>query len=133
MSEDCLFCKFIKDEIKPVILYEDNKCIVIMDKFPITKGQVLIIGKPHIDYIFDLDDETYNHIFNISKKIAKAIDKSLGTERTWVLIQGMEVRHNHIKLYPIYENVFINLNEGSGEEQSDEELIKTANLIKKEL
>lgn len=132
-EENCLFCKFAKGIIKPIVIYEDEKCIAILDKFPITKGQTLIIGKKHVDYVFDLDDELYSHVFLISKKIAKAIDKALKTERTWILTQGMEVRHNHIKLYPIYKDIYINLNEGSGKEANDKELNEIAKKIRAEI
>jgi len=134
MSEkNCIFCKFIKNEIKPVKIYEDEFCIAILDKFPITKGQALVIGKTHTNYIFDLDDELYKHVFLVSKKIAKAIDAALNTQRTWILVQGMEVAHNHIKILPIYKNIYINLNEGHGEEASDEELKEIAQKIKLQL
>lgn len=133
MDENCLFCKFASGAIKTVIVYEDEKCIVILDKFPITKGQTLIIGKEHTDYIFDLNDDLYKHVFFVAKKIAKAIDKALDTKRTWILTQGMEVRHNHIKLYPIYKDIYINLNEGNGSEASDNTLNEIAEKIKSQL
>ncbi len=131
--DNCIFCKIINEEIPSIKIYEDEYCIVILDKFPITKGQTIVIGKKHADYIFDLDDELYKHIFLVSKKIAKAIDAALKTQRTWILVQGMEVAHNHIKLLPIYKNIFVNLNEGHGKEASNEELNEIAQKIKSQL
>lgn len=131
--DNCIFCKIINEEIPSIKIYEDEYCIVILDKFPITKGQTVVIGKKHADYIFDLDDELYKHIFLVSKKIAKAIDAALKTQRTWILVQGMEVAHNHIKLLPIYKNIFVNLNEGHGKEASNEELNEIAQKIKSQL
>jgi len=132
-EENCIFCKFAKGIINPIKIYEDELCFVFMDKFPLTKGQTLVVGKKHVDYVFDLEDELYSHIFNVTKKIVKATDKALGTVRCWLVVQGMEVAHNHIKILPVYEDIHIPIEEGSGKETSDEELKEIANKIKKEL
>jgi histidine triad (HIT) family protein len=101
-----------------------------MDKFPITEGQALIIGKKHVDYIFDLDDGMYLHLFGVAKKVGKAVDSGLGTIRTWIVVQGMEVPHVHVKLFPIYEGKYVNLNEGSGKMADDDYLEDLAKKIK---
>ena len=125
--EDTIFTKIIKGEIPSIKVYEDNVCIVIMDKFPNTKGQTLIIPKKQIDYIFDLDDDIYHHIFSIAKKISKAMDSALKPIRTCLVVEGFEVPHVHIKLYPVKE---AKLNTHSGEEADDKELLKIAEEIK---
>ena len=130
---DCIFCKFSKGEIKPITVYEDDKCIVFLDKFPLTKGQTLVVGKKHIDNVFDLPDDDYTHIFNIAKKIVKASDAAFDTIRTWLLVQGMQVAHNHIKLLPIDDGEYPNLTEGSGPEVSDDVLNEQAEKLKKAL
>ncbi len=119
---DCIFCKIIQNQIQTQKLYEDEKCIVILDKFPVTKGQSLIISKSHVDYIFNLEDQVYQHVFKIAKKIGKATDVALKTMRTWIVVQGMEVPHVHIKLFPIYPGKKISLTEGEGVEISEKEI-----------
>ncbi len=96
-----IFDKIIAKEIQVAHVYEDDICIAIMDKFPVVVGQVLVIPKVHIDYLFDLDDTTYQHLFMVTKKIAKALDITYKTLRTCVVIEGFEVPHAHIKLYPL--------------------------------
>ena len=130
---DCIFCKFVSKELTPIIVYEDDLCLVIMDKFPLTRGQTLVIGKKHVDYLFDLEDETYSHCMLIAKKIAKATDAALSSKRCWMLIQGLEVAHNHIKILPIYANKHIPIEEGTGKEVSGDGLLEIAQLIQKEL
>ncbi|MFA5763382.1 MAG: HIT family protein [archaeon] len=132
-EENCIFCKFAKGIINPIKIYEDELCFVFMDKFPLTKGQTLVVGKKHVDYVFDLEDELYQHLFKVSKKIVKATDKALSTERCWLIVQGMQVPHNHIKILPVYKEIHINIEEGSGNEASDQDLQEIANKIKKEL
>ena len=40
-----IFDKIIAKEIPAQCIYEDEICIVVMDKFPCVQGQVLIISK----------------------------------------------------------------------------------------
>lgn len=56
-----------------------------------------------MDYIFDLDNETYAHIFQVAKKVALASDKAFSTVRTCLIVEGFEVPHVHIKIYPMKE------------------------------
>ena len=96
-----IFDKIIAKEVVAQYVYEDERCIVIMDKFPVVTGQVLIIPKEHVDYLFDLDDDTYVHLQTIMRRTVRALDSTYKTLRTCVVIEGFEVPHAHIKLYPL--------------------------------
>lgn len=98
---ESIFTKIIKHEVPAHFLYEDEYCVAILDKFPAVKGQSLIIPKHEIDYAFDLDDETYLHLFQVAKKIGTASDKALGAERTCLVVEGFDVPHVHIKIFPM--------------------------------
>lgn len=98
-----IFTKIINREIPAQFIYEDDICIAIMDKFPSVPGQSMIILKREVDYIFNLTTEEYEHLFLIAKKIAQATDQALAVERTCLVVEGFEVPHVHIKLYPIKE------------------------------
>ena len=96
-----IFTQIINREIPGHFLYEDEHCVAILDKFPAIKGQALIIPKKDIDYAFDLDDETYLHLFQIAKKVGQACDKALNAERTCLVVEGFDVPHVHIKVFPM--------------------------------
>ncbi|MEX0912895.1 MAG: HIT family protein [Candidatus Paceibacterota bacterium] len=131
---DSIFSKIIRREIPAQFVYEDDVCVVIMDKFPSVKGQTLVIPKVEVDYAFDLDEEAYTHIFSVAKKIARASDKAFSTFRTCLVVEGFEVPHVHIKLYPMpedYKDLSTALKQG--ELAEDEELSKLAEAIKSAL
>lgn len=44
-QEKTIFEKIIDKEIPAVFVYEDDKAVVLMDKFPAVSGQTLIIPK----------------------------------------------------------------------------------------
>jgi histidine triad (HIT) family protein len=102
MSES-IFTKIINREIPAHFIYEDDDCVAILDKFPAVKGQSLVIPKQEIDYAFDLDDDTYLHLFQVAKKIGQASDKALNAERTCLAVEGFEVPHVHIRIYPMQD------------------------------
>jgi diadenosine tetraphosphate (Ap4A) HIT family hydrolase len=102
--EDCTFCKIVRGEIPAHKIYEDNEHLAFLDIFPNTKGVTLVITKKHYaSYAFDLPDEVYTKLFLLAKKIGKVIDKSLGSVRTFMVTEGMEIPHIHVKLYPFYK------------------------------
>lgn len=96
-----IFTKIINREISGFFVYEDDLCVVIMDKFPAVNGQVLVIPREEVEYIFDLSTESYLHICKVSRKVAKALDEVFKTERTCVVVEGFDVPHVHIRLYPM--------------------------------
>lgn len=126
-----IFSKIIAREIPAQFVYEDDICIVLMDKFPSVQGQTLVISKKEVDYIFDLPDEDYAHLFKVAKKIAQASDQAFDVKRTCLVVEGFEVPHVHIKLYPV-PNTTENLGSiiTNVSEKSDEELQVLADKIK---
>jgi len=125
-----LFEKIIARDIPAVFVYEDEICVVIMDKFPTTRGQCLVIPREAIDYAFDLSEETYLHCMHIAKSIVHAIDVSLKPIRTCMVIEGFEVPHAHIKLFPCYEEA---LDTRQNTEMDDADLKMLAEQISKNI
>lgn len=131
-----IFTKIINREIPGHIVYEDDIAIVIMDKFPSITGQTLVISKREVDYVFDLTDAEYQHLFAVANKVAKALDTVFATERTCLVVEGFEVPHVHIKLYPVEkvdDTTSFKSITSTPTEASDEVLAEQANTIKAEL
>lgn len=125
-----IFTKIINREIPGHFIYEDDHCVAILDKFPVVKGQSLVIPKKEVDYAFDLDDDTYMHLFKTAKKIARASDEALAAKRTCLVVEGFEVPHVHIRIYPMVStDKSLGDFMGHGEEASDDELSVVATQI----
>lgn len=100
--KDCIFCRIVRKEVPADIVYEDNSVLAFLDAFPAVRGQVLVIPKKHIvPYLFDMNDNEYCSLLIAAKKVAKAIDKALKPIKTGMVVEGLEVEHVHIKLYPL--------------------------------
>ncbi len=98
--EDSIFTKIIKREIPAHIIYEDEHTIVIPDIMPTMKGQLLVIPKKQESYVFHLESDDYRILMDTTKRVAQACDKAFNTVRTCIVIEGFEVPHVHVRMYP---------------------------------
>lgn len=98
--EKTIFEKIIDREIPAEIIYEDEFALVIPDRFPTMHGQLVVVTKRPAPYVFDLEEEEYVGLMNATKKVAKALDVAFSTMRTCMVLEGFEVPHVHVRLYP---------------------------------
>jgi len=99
-----IFTKIIQGDIPSYKIYEDDDFLVFLDAFPSMIGQTLVIPKKHIGgYLFDFEDNDYVSLLSMGKKVAKAIDSALGAKRTGLVVEGLEVDHVHLRLYPLMD------------------------------
>lgn len=96
-----IFTRIVKGEIPCYKVAEDDQFLAFLDINPLAKGHTLVIPKQEIDYIFDVEDEMLAAMHLFSKKIARAIDKSVECKRVGVAVVGLEVPHAHIHLIPL--------------------------------
>ena len=53
------------------------------------------------DYIFHLDEKTYDGLWVFARKVAVALKAAVPCKRVGVAVLGMEVPHTHIHLVPL--------------------------------
>ena len=70
-----IFSRIVAGEIPCYKVAEDENYFAFLDISPVAKGHTLVIPKQEVDYIFDLDDETYVGLTRFAKRVAKAIEK----------------------------------------------------------
>ncbi len=96
-----IFTKIVNGEIPAYKVAEDDNYFAFLDIFPTAKGHTLVIPKKEVDYLFDLDDETYAGLQMFAKKVARGIKKAIPCEKVGVMVLGLEVPHAHIHLVPM--------------------------------
>ncbi len=96
-----IFTKIINGDIPCYKIAENEFYIAFLDVSPLKKGHTLIVPKKEIDYLFDLESETYLGLMDFSKKIAIAIKSAFPCKRIGMSVIGLEVPHAHIHLIPI--------------------------------
>ena len=99
--QDSIFTKIIKGEIPCHKVYEDDKTFVFMDIHPIQPGHVLVVSKAQVADAWDLPDEDYQAVMATAKKVARRLREVFPEkERVALMIEGTEVPHVHLKLFP---------------------------------
>ena len=96
--EGCIFCKIVKGEVPSHKIYEDEEFLVFLDIRPLSPGHAIVIPKKHYRWVWEVPKA--GRYFEIAQKIAKAIQKSFGTEEVFSRIIGEEVPHAHIWIFP---------------------------------
>ena len=91
----------VAGEIPCYKVAEDERFFAFLDINPLAKGHTLVIPKQEVDYIFDLDDETYTGLMAFARQVAHGLEKAIECKRVGVAVMGLEVPHAHIHLIPI--------------------------------
>ncbi len=99
--EHCVFCKIIRNEVPSTKVFEDEEFFAFLDIRPLAPGHTLVTPKKHYRWVWDV--EHIGIYFEVVKKIAKAMQKSFGTDEIHSQIIGEEVPHAHIWLFPAPE------------------------------
>jgi histidine triad (HIT) family protein len=97
-----IFTKIVKGEIPCYKIAETQEFLAFLDVNPNSKGHTLCIPKKEVDKIFDLDETTYLGLMQFSRKVAKAIEKTVPCKRIGVSVIGLEVPHVHVHLIPLH-------------------------------
>lgn len=133
---DCIFCKIVSGEVPSFKLYEDENYLSFLDLFPSRKAQALVIPKEHIEAQFSkTDTDIMKGMMEVGQKVAKAIESHTPeNDRCVVMIEGFDVPHLHLKIYPTYKPEPTKFALGHGGPRADEEELKqTAEAIRKQL
>ena len=96
-----IFSKIVSGEISAHVVAETTDFLAFLDVSPLVMGHVLVIPKKEVDYIFDMDDETYVGLTIFAKVVANGIKKAFPCKKVGVAVIGLEVPHVHIHLIPM--------------------------------
>ncbi|HIR63035.1 MAG TPA: HIT family protein [Candidatus Coprenecus avistercoris] len=96
-----VFSKIVKGDIPSYKVAETDSCYAFLDINPLKEGHTLVIPKKEVDYLFDLDEQTYVELQLFARKVARAVRAAVPCKRVGVAVLGMEVPHAHIHLVPL--------------------------------
>jgi histidine triad (HIT) family protein len=124
-----IFSKIISGEIPAHKIAETADFLAFLDINPLVEGHVLVIPKKEVDYIFDIDDETYAGLMIFAKIVAEGVKKAIPCKKVGVSVIGLEVPHAHVHLIPM--NAVSDMNFSREKlNPSAEQLAETAQKIK---
>lgn len=102
--KDCIFCKIAKGEAPCQKVWENKDFLAFLDIRPKVEGMTVLITKKHFDSrVFNLPENIYQGFFKAAREVARLLKQKLKAERVFLVKEGAEINHAHIKLYPVKE------------------------------
>jgi len=98
-----IFTKIVNGEIPSYKIAEDENYLAFLDVNPNTIGHTLCIPKQEINKIFDMEEDLYLGLMKFSRKVAKAVEKTVPCKRIGLAVVGLEVPHTHVHLIPLHD------------------------------
>lgn len=124
-----IFTKIIRGEIPCHEIARTDAFMAFLDINPLRQGHTLVVPIEEVDYIFDLDEQTYVGLHLFARHIAAGLKAAVDCERVGVAVVGLEVPHTHIHLIPIQTVEDMNFSQPRLS-MSESELAETARLIR---
>ena len=99
----------IEGKLSYHMIYQDDDCLVILDKYPIDNGHSLIITRKHSEKITDMNIDEVSQLFSKIPKIANAIVKATGADAFSIAQNNGKaakqiIPHVHIHVIPRYNS-----------------------------
>ncbi len=98
-----LFTKIIRGEIPGRFVYQDERCVAFLTIAPLKPGHTLLVPREEVDHWIDLDPELAAHLMRVAQRLGRAMQSAFQPVKVGVAIVGLEVRHVHIHLSPLWE------------------------------
>lgn len=110
--EGCIFCHIsthAADDESLHVLYRDEKCFVVMNKYPYTPGHFMIIPHNHTDKLEALESDVWLHMSDLAQRGVRLLKEAFGAQGVNI---GMNLgkaggagiaEHIHLHLVPRWE------------------------------
>ncbi|KMO67934.1 diadenosine tetraphosphate (Ap4A) HIT family hydrolase [Mycobacterium sp. BK558] len=95
-----VFTKIINGELPGRFVYEDDDIVAFLTIQPMTPGHTLVVPRAEIDNWQDIDAPVFARVMEVAQLIGKAVCRAFDTERSGVIIAGLEVPHLHVHVFP---------------------------------
>ena len=112
-KKQCIFCQIISGKVQSKKIYEDDKCIAILDINPANPGHILLLPKEHYSIMPQVPESEIAHLFIIAKTVSNAALRSLGIQGTNIIVQngiaaGQKAQHFMVHVIPRKEGDGLN-------------------------
>lgn len=95
-----VFSRIIAGEFPGRFVWADSTCVAFLTIEPLAPGHTLVVPREEIDHWIDCPPETAGHLFQVAHTIGKIQMQVFSPARIGVMVQGFEVPHTHIHVWP---------------------------------
>src|SRR3989338_3114112 len=85
-KKQCIFCQIVDGKVKARKVYDDDKCIAVLDINPASPGHLLLLPKEHYTIMPQMPEDELSHIFMVAKSLSNSILRALGARGTNIIV-----------------------------------------------
>jgi len=100
----CFVCEIVAGRSPHHVVYEDDRAIAFLNRYPTVLGYTLVAPKEHrVDVVGDFGEDEYAELQRVVHRVGVAVCRTVETERLYVLSLGSHQgnAHVHWHLYPL--------------------------------
>lgn len=95
-----LFTRIIEGEIPGRFVWSDDVCVAFLTIAPQQLGHAMVVPRAEVDQWVDLPPDVAAHVFEVARQIGRAQLEEFEAARIGVLVQGYEIPHTHVHVWP---------------------------------
>ncbi|MEM0366337.1 MAG: HIT domain-containing protein [Acidilobaceae archaeon] len=108
MSIKCIFCDIVRGVEKAYTLYRSNGILVILDKYPVSKGHLLVLSEDHYESVHEAPPEVTAKVWLTASALARIFRVNLKAPGVNIITNsgataGQEIYHFHVHVIPRWE------------------------------
>ncbi|BCW36833.1 putative HIT-like protein [Arthrobacter sp. StoSoilA2] len=97
-----LFTRIINGEIPGRFVWKDEDVVAFLTIAPITPGHTLVVPREEVDSWTHASPELLAKVMDVAQRIGKVQEDLFSAKRVGVLMEGFEVDHLHVHIWPAY-------------------------------
>ena len=104
MSE-CIFCDIVRGEVKAHIVYKGRGVVVFLDKYPVSRGHLLVVPEDHYEGVESAPPEVLARVWVAASALARVYREELGAPGVNLVtnsgaLAGQVIFHFHVHVIP---------------------------------
>ena len=99
LGDRCFICQFVagNSDFRHHIVYEDERHIAFLNKYPTVYGYVLVAPKEHRERVVDdFTASEYLAMHAVIRRVGMAIERVVPCERLYILSLGSQQANKHV-------------------------------------
>jgi len=102
---ECVFCRIIRGEEEGYTVYKGSGVQVILDKYPVSKGHLLVLSEEHYEGVQDTPPEVLVRVWLVASALARIYRVHLGAPGVNIVTNsghtaGQVIYHFHVHVIP---------------------------------
>ncbi|WP_299166721.1 HIT family protein [uncultured Arthrobacter sp.] len=95
-----IFTRIIAGEIPGRFVWKDEDVVAFLTIEPITDGHLMVVPRREVAHWIDLEPDLLGKVMRVAQQIARVQEKEFDARRIGVLMEGYEVPHVHVHIWP---------------------------------